>query len=143
MTEHEVTKPAEAELHSNTERRVKMDQSALISAGNNKEKNEDRKEIKARVQELESTSRGKVQGSLFLKYFRSGANPAVLLLLFSFFLAAQILASSADYFVSFWYVNLTWLPKLLIYLCKQLSYPNGIFKGHTKRNYGNITEIKL
>ncbi|XP_050078062.1 ATP-binding cassette sub-family C member 4-like [Anopheles maculipalpis] len=51
---------------------------------------------------MEGTSRGKVQGSLLLSYLGSGANAAVMFLLLALFLATQLAASGADYWVAFW-----------------------------------------
>lgn len=51
---------------------------------------------------MEESSKGKVKGSLAMKYYRAGGNWfCVLLVLFSFALA-QLLASLADYWVSVW-----------------------------------------
>lgn len=54
------------------------------------------------MKELEASSKGKVKGSLLLNYFKSANRPCVLVFLFATFLLAQILASSADMWVSYW-----------------------------------------
>uniref|UniRef100_A0A182NL50 Uncharacterized protein n=1 Tax=Anopheles dirus TaxID=7168 RepID=A0A182NL50_9DIPT len=51
---------------------------------------------------MEGTSRGKVQGSLLLSYLGSGANALVMFGLLALFLATQLAASGADYWVAFW-----------------------------------------
>uniref|UniRef100_A0A182IVJ8 Uncharacterized protein n=1 Tax=Anopheles atroparvus TaxID=41427 RepID=A0A182IVJ8_ANOAO len=51
---------------------------------------------------MEGTSRGKVQGSVLLSYIGSGANPIVMVGLLALFLATQLAASGADYWVAFW-----------------------------------------
>lgn len=54
------------------------------------------------VQNLEATSKGTVKGSLLKHYFMSGGHPVELFFIFLLFLLAQISASAADYWVSFW-----------------------------------------
>ncbi|XP_058061172.1 ATP-binding cassette sub-family C member 4-like [Anopheles bellator] len=51
---------------------------------------------------MEGTSRGTVQGSVLLNYVRSGANPLIVVGLLILFLATQLAASGADYWVAFW-----------------------------------------
>lgn len=51
----------------------------------------------------EKNSKGKVKGSLFINYFRAGANWFIILFLCTFFLFVQVLGSAADYWVSVWY----------------------------------------
>nr|XP_040220684.2 ATP-binding cassette sub-family C member 4-like [Anopheles coluzzii]XP_040220685.2 ATP-binding cassette sub-family C member 4-like [Anopheles coluzzii]XP_040220686.2 ATP-binding cassette sub-family C member 4-like [Anopheles coluzzii]XP_040220687.2 ATP-binding cassette sub-family C member 4-like [Anopheles coluzzii]XP_040220688.2 ATP-binding cassette sub-family C member 4-like [Anopheles coluzzii]XP_049463568.1 ATP-binding cassette sub-family C member 4-like [Anopheles coluzzii]XP_04946356 len=51
---------------------------------------------------MEGTSRGKVQGSLLLSYLGSGANGLIMCGLLALFLATQLAASGADYWVAFW-----------------------------------------
>ncbi|KFB40460.1 AGAP001775-PA-like protein [Anopheles sinensis] len=51
---------------------------------------------------MEGTSRGMVQGSVLLNYIRSGANPVIMFGLLILFLATQLAASGADYWVAFW-----------------------------------------
>lgn len=55
-------------------------------------------------QNMEMSSKGTVQGSVLLNYVRSGANPVILIFLFVLFLATQLAASGADFWVAFWYV---------------------------------------
>lgn len=54
------------------------------------------------IQQMESSSKGKVAGSLIGNYFRSGGNLISLVLVGILFICAQFLASIADYWVSFW-----------------------------------------
>ena len=54
------------------------------------------------LQQLESSSKGQVHGSVSLAYLRSGANICMLLFIFILFIITQVLASGFDYFVSFW-----------------------------------------
>lgn len=51
---------------------------------------------------LEMTSKGQVQGSLFLRYLKSGGSNALIFIIFSLFLMTQLLASVFDWFVSYW-----------------------------------------
>uniref|UniRef100_A0A182P629 Uncharacterized protein n=1 Tax=Anopheles epiroticus TaxID=199890 RepID=A0A182P629_9DIPT len=51
---------------------------------------------------MEGTSRGKVQGSILLSYLGSGANGLIMCGLLVLFLATQLAASGADYWVAFW-----------------------------------------
>lgn len=50
----------------------------------------------------EKSSKGTVHGSLLAQYFKAGANTISLMIVFSLFLLAQVAASAADYWVSFW-----------------------------------------
>lgn len=54
------------------------------------------------VQQMESSSKGAVKGSLMGNYFRSGGHPLVLFIVIVLFIMAQLLASASDYWVSFW-----------------------------------------
>lgn len=52
--------------------------------------------------QMESSSKGKVEGSMLVNYFTAGVNwPVFLVLLFSF-VFAQVIGSTIDYFVSIW-----------------------------------------
>lgn len=53
-------------------------------------------------QNMEMSSKGTVQGSVLLNYVRCGANPLILLGLLLLFIATQIAASGADFWVAFW-----------------------------------------
>lgn len=50
----------------------------------------------------EKSSKGTVQGSLLAQYFKAGANSILLMPMFALFLLAQVAASAADYWVSYW-----------------------------------------
>lgn len=54
------------------------------------------------LQQMEASSKGQVKGSVSGTYFRSGANIFVLFIIFILFGLTQMLASGADYWVSFW-----------------------------------------
>lgn len=54
------------------------------------------------LQYYEETSNENRQGSIMTKYFRSGGHPVELFLIFLLFILAQLTASGADYWVSFW-----------------------------------------
>lgn len=54
------------------------------------------------LQYYEETSNENRHGSIIMKYFRSGGHPAELFLIFLLFILAQLTASGADYWVSFW-----------------------------------------
>lgn len=53
--------------------------------------------------QMEATSKGQVNGSLTLNYFRAAANWPVLLTLIFSFIFVQLLVSATDYWVSVWY----------------------------------------
>lgn len=52
--------------------------------------------------QLESTSKGKVKGSVSMSYYLAGANWFSLSILLVLFIVVQILASVADIWVSIW-----------------------------------------
>lgn len=54
------------------------------------------------VLQLEASSKGKVKGSVGGAYLKSGANLCILLVILALFLMTQVIASGADYWVSFW-----------------------------------------
>lgn len=54
------------------------------------------------LRKIEETSAGKVEGSLLWNYLSSAQKPFLLVFLIAAFLCAQILASSADIWVSYW-----------------------------------------
>lgn len=51
---------------------------------------------------MEPNSKGIVKGSLYVAYFKAGANSSILLTLFISFLFVQFLASTSDYWVLLW-----------------------------------------
>lgn len=55
------------------------------------------------MEQLEASSKGQVRGSVGGAYLRSGANWCVLFIIMVLFLLTQLVASGADYWVSFWY----------------------------------------
>lgn len=56
------------------------------------------------LQYYEESSEGTIKGSLMKKYFECGSHPIELFIIFLLFILAQLSASGADYWVSFWYV---------------------------------------
>lgn len=63
----------------------------------------DKAEIDGQKQEFEEqTSKGKVHGSLGLRYMLGGGNIFFVLIVILLYLLAQLAASGADYWVSFW-----------------------------------------
>lgn len=76
--------------------------SALHSNESVESKDKNKSESVENVNQMESSSKGKVEGSLFANYFRSCENSIALVLVGILFVLAQVLASSADYWVSFW-----------------------------------------
>lgn len=54
------------------------------------------------LQQMETSSKGKVKGSVSGTYLKSGANFFILAIIFILFILTQTLASGADYWVSFW-----------------------------------------
>lgn len=57
--------------------------------------------------QMEESSKGKVRGSVPLRYFLSGAHWFVLILLAILFPVVDIFASGSDYWLSIWYASLT------------------------------------
>lgn len=53
-------------------------------------------------QNIEMSSKGVVQGSVLLNYVRCGANPVIVFGLLLLFIATQIAASGADFWVAYW-----------------------------------------
>lgn len=76
--------------------------SSMSSIANGEEFEEVANEQVEQPQQLEASSRGKVEGSIFGMYLKSGANWFVLSVIASLFLLTQVLASGADYWVSYW-----------------------------------------
>lgn len=68
--------------------------------GSDLDVDEDKDEIKGI--EMEASSKGKVKGSVFANYFKSGAHWSILIVLGISFITVQFLASSSDYWVSVW-----------------------------------------
>ncbi|KAF5275659.1 hypothetical protein FQA39_LY06771 [Lamprigera yunnana] len=58
-------------------------------------------ELKAKEMQ-ESSSKGKVKGSLFLKYFLAGGNWVFVGIVLCLYIVTQVSASAVDYFVSYW-----------------------------------------
>ncbi|KAE8737217.1 ABC-transporter, subfamily C member 16, partial [Frankliniella occidentalis] len=54
------------------------------------------------MERIEATTKGKVRGSLFLRYFLAGTNALGFIVVIFLFLAAQTAGSLADFFVGFW-----------------------------------------
>lgn len=52
--------------------------------------------------QMEESSKGKIKGSVPLRYFQSGSHWLVLVLLAIIFPVADIIASSSDYWMSIW-----------------------------------------
>lgn len=77
--------------------------SSSLHSSDGEEEEEDQK-VKSveNLQQMESSSKGKVKGSLLGNYFRSGGHSVTLFIVGLLFLLAQILASISDYWVSFW-----------------------------------------
>lgn len=59
-------------------------------------------EEKQLLNDLETSSRGKVQGSLIINYLKSSNRPCTLAFLVISFLLVQALASFVDVYVSYW-----------------------------------------
>lgn len=51
---------------------------------------------------MEASSRGKINGSIALHYFRAGANWLGIIVVSTLFVLAQVVASTTDCWVSFW-----------------------------------------
>lgn len=73
---------------------------SLLENGTHSKTVEETKEMVP--QELESSSKGKIKGSLLLNYFKAANQPILLGILIVLFLLAQILASAADIWVADW-----------------------------------------
>ncbi|KAH1024384.1 hypothetical protein HUJ05_003874 [Dendroctonus ponderosae] len=72
-----------------------------ILAEQDEDSEEDEREIKMKDMQEES-SKGKVKGNLFWKYFSAGGNFFFIIFVFLLFLLAEGAAMAVDYFVSFW-----------------------------------------
>lgn len=87
---------------SNSKSSVRSSKSSLSESGS---KSADEKltgkSVEA-LQQMEATSKGQVKGSISGTYLKSGANFCVLAVVFILFILTQVLASGADYWVSFW-----------------------------------------
>lgn len=64
------------------------------------------------LRELEASSQGKIKESLLLNYFKYANQPCTLVFLVAVILLTNILAGSADVWVSYWYARMS---KLLIF----------------------------
>lgn len=51
---------------------------------------------------IETSSKGKVKGSLLAQYFKAGSNYGEMIVILALFGLAQLTASGCDYWVSFW-----------------------------------------
>lgn len=65
----------------------------------------DSKEDKNAKQFEEKKAEGSIGMSLYTKYFNAGGGFCLFYIMLAFSLSAQLLASSGDYFVSFWLVE--------------------------------------
>ncbi|XP_068992206.1 probable multidrug resistance-associated protein lethal(2)03659 isoform X2 [Neodiprion pinetum] len=63
---------------------------------------EDEEEDSEGLDTVEGTSRGTIQGSVFLKYFQAGGSLFIAFIVAVLFIAAQVAASLNDKFVSYW-----------------------------------------
>ncbi|XP_050309256.1 ATP-binding cassette sub-family C member 4-like [Anthonomus grandis grandis] len=64
---------------------------------------EEEREQEIKLKDLqEESSKGKVKGNLFLKYFFAGGNCCFVLLVSLLYILAQVLAMGVDYYVTFW-----------------------------------------
>lgn len=70
------------------------------------------------LKELEASSKGKVKGSLLFNYFKSTKQPCMLVIMVSTFILAQVLASIADVWVSYWYVSRLKIRLKILFLFK-------------------------
>lgn len=75
---------------------------SLENLKNDKKANEESKEDGELLQHLEEVPVKKVEGSLLVKYLLSAKRPFLLLFVIISFILAQLLASSADIYVSYW-----------------------------------------
>lgn len=73
---------------------------------NNKMNSDNDEKIKSQsieqLQQMESSSKGQVHGSIALNYLGAGANLLTLAIIFILFLITQVFASCADLWVAFW-----------------------------------------
>lgn len=66
------------------------------------EKEQTPEKTKEQFQQLEASSKGQVRGSVGGAYLKSGANWFLLSIILALFVITQVIASGADYWVSFW-----------------------------------------
>lgn len=91
--------------HSIVTPRSRTGSTATLESTNQSTKNEvleKAEEESNLLQKIEETSAGKVEGSLLWNYLSSAQRPILLVFLCAAFVCAQILASSADIWVSYW-----------------------------------------
>lgn len=88
---------------TNSRSSVKSSRSSISESGSKSadENKVNGKSVEA-LQQMEASSKGQVKGSISGTYFTSGANFFVLAIVFILFILTQVLASGADYWVSFW-----------------------------------------
>lgn len=86
---------------SRSQSRTSLRSSNSVENGSELEE-EENDQAPEQPQQLEASSKGKVSGSIFGMYLTSGANWCVLLIIGALFLITQVLASGADYWVSYW-----------------------------------------
>lgn len=105
-SEEENDEKDEVVLKLNKQKSISIEDSKAVSdLQNGKILEGDQKIVKEEgglLKELEASSKGKVKGSLLMKYFKFANRPFALTFLFASFLLAQIFASFADVWVSYW-----------------------------------------
>lgn len=88
---------------SNSRSSIKSSRSSLSESGS---KSADDGKVNGKsveaLQQMEASSKGQVKGSVSGTYLKSGTNLFVLFIVFVLFILTQVLASGADYWVSFW-----------------------------------------
>lgn len=85
--------------NNNRSRKVSTSSSISNSSSNSQCEDIDDKDVDL---QMEESSRGKVKGSVVLRYVLAGTNWFVLILLAIAFLIVEICASGSDYWLSIW-----------------------------------------
>lgn len=101
ISETEHKENAEKFERSNSIHSIQSHSSKSLSMDQNSE-DSNKFEEKDKGIPVEPSSKGKVKGSMFVKYFTAGVKWSLLVVLLFSFLFAQIIASTFDYFVSIW-----------------------------------------
>lgn len=76
--------------------------SSTRSSKKDEQREETPEKSKEQFAQLEASSKGQVHGSVSGAYLKSGANWFLLSIILALFVITQVIASGADYWVSFW-----------------------------------------
>lgn len=76
---------------------------SLIQEHLDRDEDDEEEEPEVKLKDMqEDSSRGKVEGSVFMKYLLAGGNCCVVFIVFLLYILSQVMASAIDFFVSYW-----------------------------------------